>query len=121
MQSELFEAYVAAFEHEHGYQAVFAWLTDLYTPLIHNLVKTIKIKPAKAPPVKDGVVTHTPAKGQQSYVNLRAYLNSTNRFLNTKFAKRKTADGAKQYICTLTCGKYLAVGQGATQKVASEV
>ena len=118
MQSELFEAYIAAFEQEYGYSAVYAWLLDLYTPIVHRLVKALKVKPVHVPPVKDGVASLQPASGQQSYVNLRAYANSTGRMLVTKFGTVGTGPKAK-CACTLNCGKYNVTGVGYGKTSAS--
>lgn len=121
MQSELFEAYVAAFERQYGYSAVYSWLFDLYKPLIQKLVKAVKVKPVRVPPVKDGVATLSPATGQQSYVNLRAYANSTGRMLVTKFSEGKGTGAKQKHVCTLVCGNYVTTGQGYGKMAASQV
>ncbi len=37
MQAELFEAYVAQFAKEKGFEAVYEWLSKLYIPLVRSL------------------------------------------------------------------------------------
>lgn len=48
MQAELFEAYVAALEREHGYAAMYSWLHRLYAPVVHFAVADSQPAPSYA-------------------------------------------------------------------------
>lgn len=122
LQAELFEAYVAAFEQELGYAAMYDWLKALFKPLVTKLIHAPPpTKPALVPAKAAKLYAAKPALAvqenpQDSYNKLRAYFNGTGRRVLSKFKK---SGGVT--TCMLVCDDLVASGQGIGNDGASIV
>lgn len=91
IQAELLEAYVAQFERERGFKAVYDWLSQLYTPLMRH-VQPINPKPSGRP-----------AASPKAFQWLSLYAKAVGQEI--KVVQSIKGEGPdKLHVCELTLG-----------------
>ncbi len=114
MQAELFEAYVAALEHERGYPYMYDWLFQLNAPLVHRLIADAQLRPARPASVASGAASWA----SPALTALDTYSKQTG--INLKLTHQIQHQGAVAINhSVISCGGLTATGSGRT-RVMSE-